>query len=191
MRQPVHDLDSPRWYALRVRANGEKTVARSLASRRLSPLLPVYSVRHRWSDRIKTLERPLFPGYVLSRFALRRELEVRRISGVADLVGFGEYPEPLPDSDIDAIHRMVASGAPLEPWPYLGAGDRVRILAGPLAGVEGIFVEDRAHARVVVSIDLLHRSVAATVDRVTVEPADPVPGNMMISCFEPLPDPQL
>jgi len=187
MRPSAQDLDALRWYAVRVRSNGEKSVVRSLVSRQLAALLPIYSVRRRWSDRIKALEMPLFPGYVFSQFPLRRELEVRRIGGVKGLVGF-DGPEPVPETDIQAIQRLIDSGQQLEPWPYLTVGDRVRILTGPLAGVEGIFVEDRAHARVVVSIDFLRRSVAATVARNWVEPAAPVLDNMIISRFEPLPD---
>jgi transcription antitermination factor NusG len=161
------------WFALTVQHQHEKTVARNLDQAGLESFVPLYRTRRMWSDRVKELELPLFPTYVFSRFAWRERMRVLRIPGVRELVGFGKQATPVPEVEINALKRMVASGLPVHPWPYLKVGDWVLITRGPLRGLEGIVVRHKDAWRVVVSVHLLQRSVAAEVDRLWLSPSTP------------------
>jgi transcription antitermination factor NusG len=92
------------------------------------------------------------------------------LPGVVDLIGFGKLPAPIPDAEIDRVRKMVESGLPVASWPYLTAGDTVLIESGPLAGLEGILLRTKGKYRLVVSVNLLQRSVAAEIDRGWVRP---------------------
>lgn len=154
----------PRWYAAYTSANHEKRVAEQLEARTVEHFLPSYSSVRRWKDRRVTLQLPLFPGYVFVRMELRNRLQVLQLPGVARLVGFGGMPTPLPQEEIDALRAGLAGGLRAEPHPYLNVGRRVRVKQGPLAGLEGILLRWKGNWRVVLSIDLIQRSVAVDVD---------------------------
>jgi len=136
-----------------------------LAASGLEEFLPLYRSRRRWSDRVKEIDLPLFAGYVFCRFCPQERLRVLLIPGVTGIVGFGGRPAPVEEEEIAAIRRMTASGNRLEPWPYLKAGQRVRIERGPLRGLEGVLERGKDYWRVVVSVELLQRSVAVEIDR--------------------------
>ncbi len=153
------------WFALTVKPRHEKAAAQNLRHRGLEEFLPLYNARRQWSDRTQTVTMPLFPGYVFCRFSSREWLQVVNTPGVNSVVSFGRQPEPLSDGEIAAIQTMVASGLPLQPWPYIHAGDRVEITAGALEGVRGIAVREKGIDRVVVNVELLRRSVAVEIDR--------------------------
>lgn len=159
-----------RWYAVYTSANHEKRVAEQLAARTIDHFLPSYASVRRWKDRRVTLQLPLFPGYVFVRVELRNRLQVLQIPGVARLVGFGGMPVPLPEDEIDALRTGLASGVRVEPHPYLNVGRRARIKQGPLAGLEGILLRWKGNWRVVLSLDLIQRSVAVDVDAALLEP---------------------
>src|SRR5579871_4380941 len=127
--------------------------------------VPSYKTESHWSDRRKEIDRLLFPGYVFCRLDPANRLPVLKAPGVVDLVGFGKVPAPLADQEIEAIRRMVQSGLLVMPWPFLERGHRVLIEHGPLAGVEGILDEVKGKCRLVVSVNLLQRSVSAEIDR--------------------------
>lgn len=160
----------PRWYAAHTCANHEKRVAEQLGVREVEHFLPTYASVRRWKDRRVTLQMPLFPGYVFVRVPLRDRLPVVQIPGVARLVGFDGTPAALPDEEIEALRSSLASGVHAEPHPYLTAGRRVRIKTGPLAGLDGILLRRKRKFRVVVSIDLIQRSVAVDADAADIEP---------------------
>lgn len=153
------------WYALTVKPNHERAAAQALGCKNLESFLPLYLTRRRWSDRIKKLDMPLFAGYVFCRFADGERTKVLATPGVTSVVGFGNQPAPVTEEEIHAVRTMIASGLPVGPWPYLRVGERVRIEAGPLCGLEGILTQVKDVWRVVVSVELLQRSVAAEVDR--------------------------
>jgi transcription antitermination factor NusG len=161
---------SVNWYALLVKPNHEKVVFEHLRVAGVDASLPLYRDRRRWSDRIQEVTLPLFPGYVFSRFSYDSRVRVLRIPSVRSIVGSGRDPAPIPDSEIAAVESMVSSGLPIKPWPFLKIGQTVRVVSGPLRGLEGILVEFRKTWQVVVSVELLHRSVAAEVDRDAVVP---------------------
>ncbi len=165
--------EAPPWFALRVRPQHEKAAALCLSERGLETFLPLYETRRRWSDRIKPLRLPLFPGYLFARVPRRMRALALSAPGVLGWVSFGNGPAPVPEEQIASLRRMVVSGLPLEPWPPLQAGRRVRIVAGPLAGLAGTLLQTKAGGcRVVVSVWLLQRAVAIEVERQLVAAAD-------------------
>lgn len=171
--QPEELADSylePRWYALYTCANHEKRVAAQLHERNIEHFLPLYETVHRWSDRRVCLQLPLFPGYVFVRLALRDRLRVLQVPSIVRLVGFGEHPVALPQQEIETLRQGLDSGLCAQPHPYLTTGRRLRIKGGPLAGLEGFLLRQKDSFRVVLSIDLLMRSVAVEVDAADLVP---------------------
>jgi transcription antitermination factor NusG len=158
------------WFALTVRPQHEEVSSKSLTAYDVQSYLPLYSTRRRWSDRYKTVDVPLIPGYVFARFARTQRTTVLRAHGVRSIVQFGGEPAPIPESELDSIRALIASGYPLEPWAGLVPGEKVRIETGPLAGAEGVFVKRKNACCLAVSIDMLGRSVIATVDPEAVIP---------------------
>ena len=158
------------WFALQTRCRCESFVAKQLRHKGYELFLPLYECRRRWSDRIKELELPLFPGYLFCRFNPLDRLPILMTPGVIQIVGVGKSPIPVDDADIVAIQTAVRSGLPRQPWPFLQMGQRVRVESGPLTGVEGILIGFKGHHRLVLSVTLLQRSVAVEVDDVWVSP---------------------
>ncbi len=162
-------LEHP-WYAVRVRSNCERTVSEILREKGFAEFSPFYVARRRWSDRIKRVQLPLFPGYMFCRFDPVNRLPLLQTPGVVNIVGFGQNFIPVDEHEIEAIRAIMTSGNEVQPWHYLRAGQKVRVRSGSLAGVEGVLVKIKNTRRLVVSIDLLQRSVAAELDRVDIEP---------------------
>jgi transcription antitermination factor NusG len=159
-----------RWYAAYVCSRHEKQVVSQLQERRISCFLPVYRSVRRWKDRRKELELVLFPGYVFVHLDLKDRLRVLQLPSVVRFVSFNGHPAPLPDTEIEVLSKGLASGIRAEPHPYLKVGNRVRVRSGPLAGAQGILVRRKDKFRVVLSIDLIMRSVAVEVDEADIEP---------------------
>jgi transcription antitermination factor NusG len=159
-----------RWFALQVKSTHEKRVMSLLAFQSYECFLPTYSSRRLWSDRVKRVELPLFPGYVFSRFALSERIPIIKTPSVIGIVGIGAVPAPIDEEEIASIQRVVKSGFGLSPHPFLQLGQRVRINKGSLAGVEGIIADVRKRDQLIVSISLLQRSVAVEIDSAWVAP---------------------
>jgi transcription antitermination factor NusG len=158
------------WFAVRVRANFEKTVAMALRGKGYEEFLPLYQMRRRWSDRYRTLELPLFPGYLFCRIDMGHRLPLLVTPGLLGIVSFGGIPLPVDDAELAAVQSIVRSSLPAEPWTALSVGTRVRIQAGPLSGVEGVLQQFDGSCRILVSVTLLQRSVSVKVDRSWVYP---------------------
>ena len=158
------------WYAVQVQTRFEQAVANSLRNRGYRDFLPVYTCMRRWSDRVKKVELPLFPGYLFCRFDVNYRLPILTTPGVIGIVGVGKLPKPVEEDEISALQTVAGSGLLLEPWPFLKTGERVKIEDGPLRNVEGILSEIGDGGQLVVSITLLQRSVAVTIDRSWVRP---------------------
>ena len=155
------------WYALFVAPRKEQVVQALLEQRHFETFSPSILEQRRWSDRIKRIEKLLFPGYVFCRFDLAHgKLPVVTVPGVQRIVGHGRDPVAVPEREIEALQQVLRSGALVEPHEYLQAGDRVRIVHGAMAGVEGILVTVKNESRLVLSVELLQRSVAVEVDSV-------------------------
>ena len=160
----------PCWYAVYTCVRHEKTVGRQFAERNVDCFVPLYRSVRRWKDRRKTLELALFPGYVFVRIALNERLKVLQVPSVVSLISFNGRPAPIEEKEIELLRQSLATDVRIEPHPYLTVGRRVRLKTGPLAGAEGILVRRKDSCRLVMSIDLLMRSVAVEVDEADVEP---------------------
>jgi len=159
-----------RWYAVYTCANHEKRVAAELHARTIENFLPVYTSVRRWKDRQMRLELPLFPGYVFVRLALCDRQRVVRVPSVVRLVGFGGLPTALPDAEMEIMRSGLSQSLGAEPHPFLTVGRHVRITGGPFAGLEGVLKRKKSNLRVVVSLELIRRSVAVDVDAADVVP---------------------
>jgi transcription antitermination factor NusG len=161
---------SPRWFALYTTPRHEKHVSEILAQRQIETFLPLYRTTRRWKkSRPVDLELPLFPTYVFVRIAQGARGAVLGMPGVVSIVGSAREPWPVPDPDIEAIRLGLQMGK-IEPHPYLTVGERVRIKAGVMTGVEGVLVRKKNALRVVLSLDAIMRSVALEVDADDIEP---------------------
>jgi len=159
----------PDWYALYTRHQHEKNVERSLSGKGFEVFLPLYTAVHRWKDRDKQLSLPLFPCYIFLRNPTERWQSILTTPGVYSLVGFAKRPATISCDEIDAVKRVVGSSLKLEPHPFLHCGDRVRLRAGPLEGLEGLLIRKKSVWKLVVSVEMLQRSVAVEVDATMVE----------------------
>jgi transcription antitermination factor NusG len=159
----------PHWFAAYTCANHEKRVAAELGVRSVEHFLPLYGSVRRWKDRRVQLELPLFPGYVFVRLPLCERLRVIQIPSVVRLVGFGGLPVPLPDKEMELMRSGLSRNVRVEPHPFLTVGRRVYITAGPLQGIPGVLLKKRGGYRVVLSIELIQRSVAVEVDATDIE----------------------
>jgi len=158
------------WFAVQTRSRYENLVATLLRGKGYELFLPIYKSRRRWSDRIKELELPLFPGYLFCRFNPLDRFPILVTPGVMQVVGAGKNPIPVDDSEIAALETAIRSGLPRQPWPFLQIGQKVKIECKPLCGLEGILVEFKGRHRLVLSVTLLQRSVAVEVDDTWIRP---------------------
>ena len=165
-------LASVHWYAAYTSANRERRVAAELERRSIECFLPLYSSVRRWKDRRVKLQRPLFPGYVFVHFLLQDRLRVLQIPGVVRFVGFNCCAAPVPDPDMARIRSILSDGVLVQPHPFLTVGRRVRVKSGLLTGVEGILLRRKNKLRFIMSLELIHRSVALEVEQADIEPLD-------------------
>lgn len=158
------------WYVLYTRAHHEKRIARQMQECELGVFLPLYRSVHRWSDRRKELQLPLFPGYLFVYTDLAERSRILRVAGIVHFVCFNGQPTPVPAAEIENLRSALSGNPRLQPHPYLKMGRRVRVHSGPMAGVEGILTGRKGRLRVVLTIDLIMRSVAAEVGADEIEP---------------------
>ncbi len=161
------------WFAVHVKSRHEFQVLERLTGASIETFLPAVEKLSKWKDREKLIEFPLFPGYLFVHIDKSHpsRLSVLKTKGVVRMLGTvpGE-PEPVPDEQILSLQKVIAAGSPIDPYPYLHEGKRVRIKRGPLAGVEGILVEKAGLHKIVLSVDILCQSTAVTIQAPDVEP---------------------
>jgi len=153
------------WYALYVRSRHEKNVHALLHAKQHDVFLPLYHSRHKWADRWKSVFLPLFPGYVFCRFEPESRSCVLTTSGVIDVVRTGSEPAPIDASEMAAVQTIANSSVLTEPYAGLVKGCLVSMCGGPLNGLTGTLLEIQKRFRLVVSIELLCRSVLVEIDR--------------------------
>lgn len=155
----------PQWFALAVKPRFDKAVARALQSKGFETLVPLYKKQHGYAARSKESELPLFPGYVFCRFNVLTRLPILTTPGVTQILGTGNRPMPLSETEIVSLQTAIKAQVPLQPFPFLQVGQRVRIEEGVLAGVVGIVIRFKQALRLVLSVTLLQRSVSLEIDR--------------------------
>lgn len=163
------------WYAVWTRSHCERLVAQQLTGKGFTTFLPEMRVRSRRVHGSQAVPVPMFPGYLFIREALdkRRYVDILMVRGIVRVLEDGwTRLTPIPDADIETIRQVLDANVDIYPHPHLRHGDRVRVVEGPLSGIEGLFVQDKQHkGRLVLSVDLLGRSVSVEVDDAAVRPA--------------------
>lgn len=144
----------------------ERLVAQQLEHHAISTFLPTFTEIHRWSDRRKKVELPLFPGYVFVHAVLspqvRRSVFLAR--GTAGFITMGGEPVPVPDEQIEGVQKVLANKVPCQAHPFLKIGQRVRVRGGALDGVEGILIRGNGENGLVISIDAISRSLVLRIE---------------------------
>jgi len=161
-----------RWYALHTRARHERVVEHRLREQGMETFLPVVQEVHRWSDRKKKVEVPLFSCYVFVRCALTPDdrTQVYRVDSVLGFVGSRGIGMPIPDEQIDGVRAVLSQTAPWRSHPFLKVGQRVRVRGGAMDGVEGVFLSENGDHSLIISVDVIQRSLAVRIDGYDVEP---------------------
>ena len=131
----------------------------------LDAFLPTIPKWSRWKDRKKKIDWPLFPGYCFARFDPVNRLAVLKCAGVVSIVSFNGEIAPIPDVQIDGIRTLVESDLQYDPCPLIQEGMMVEVAHGPLKGVVGRLQRKGAHARLILSVDLIGQAVSVEVDR--------------------------
>jgi transcriptional antiterminator NusG len=166
------DHSQAHWYAVTTKSRQEKVVASMLEYLEVCNFLPLVNEERRWSDRKQTVAMPLFQGYVFVRITTSSEFQLRvlKVPGVVDFVRGRSGPLPVPDMEIENVRAVLSRAVGCCPYPFLKAGDRVHVVRGPLAGIEGTLIRCGSQSKLVISIEMIQRSVAASVTESDVEP---------------------
>jgi len=152
------------WYALYTRPRNEKKIDGELNKLGLNTFLPVKTITKLWSDRKKVIKEPLFPSYVFVYANLKERLMALQPRGVIRMVSFNGQPTRIPEDQINAVRRIIESGQTPVVHPYFAKGDKVQIVSGPLAGLEGFVIEHRGTSHLIMSIDCIRQSLSVRID---------------------------
>ncbi len=159
-----------KWYAVYTKSRHEKVAAEELWLKKIECFLPLQERLSKWKDRRKKVQFPLFPGYLFVHADIQdRRLDILKVPSVVRIIGFQGKPEPIPECQIQAVKSLVFNKMDVDPYPYIATGDRVRIIRGPLRGLEGILLEKKNRFAFLLSIDLIQQSVACEIDAADVE----------------------
>jgi transcription termination/antitermination protein NusG len=161
--------EDPAWYAIWTRSRHEQVVREQLERKGLEAFLPTITKWSRWKDRKKQIDWPLFPGYCFAKFSGADRLPVLKCTGVVNIVSFDGDIAPIPAHEIDGIRRLVESDLQFDPCPLIREGMMVQVTHGPLKGVVGRLVRKGAHARLILSVDLIGQAVSVEVDAADVK----------------------
>jgi len=168
-----NDKEEPCWYAVKTRSRHEAKVMNALADRGLEVFYPTISVMNRWKDRKKMVSKPLFPGYLFVRCVMAYEsrMAILKTFGVAGIIeNASNCAAPIPDEQVEAVMKLVDSGYAPRPHPYLNEGDKVVVKEGSMLGATGYFIGvGKDKGKLVVSVDMLGRSLEVDIDSYMVE----------------------
>jgi len=168
------------WFAVYTKHQHEKSAASLFEKKGIEHFLPLYRAVHRWKDRKQRVSLPLFPCYVFVKTELERKVEVLQTGGVRWFVENAGRACPVPEAEVQALQKICASGLRVEPHPFLQEGDIVNVVRGPLAGVTGILAQMKSGHRIILSVELLKRSLAVEVDVAAVERFGPARTSMFV-----------
>ncbi len=168
----LRTLDEISWYAVSTRSRQEKAAASLLEYRGVPYFLPLINVTRQWSDRRQTIDMPLFPGYIFVQIPLLSDVRMRvlKVPGIVKFVGNQEGPQAIPTEQIEGVRTVLSKGVECTSGLLLNVGDRVRMKRGPLAGIEGTLMRIGAESKLVLSVEMIQRSIAITVQSSDVEP---------------------
>jgi transcription antitermination factor NusG len=152
------------WYAIWTRSRHEQVVRQQLEKKAVEAFLPTIPRWSRWKDRKKKIDWPLFPGYCFARFLPDSSLDILKCTGVVNIVSFEGKPAPIPNREIESIRVLVTSELQYDPCPLIHEGMMVEVVHGALKGVVGRLIRKGAHARLVLSVDLIGQAVSVEVD---------------------------
>ena len=160
----THPVDRRMWFAVYTKSRHEKSIAKQLAYKGVDHYLPLYRTEHRWTHRRRvTLDLPLFPNYLFVHIAQSERSRVLTTEGVVMLVDRGDVISPVPDAEIERLRAELPLRAS-EPHSEVAVGQKGRIIAGPLAGMEGIVLRQKGALRLILTVPLINRSVAVEVN---------------------------
>lgn len=164
-------MNNPRWYALRTRSRAEKMVHEQVIQRGIESFLPLMARVSQWKDRQKRIAWPLFPGYCFARFSGHQRLSVLQSPGVVEVIGSAlGRPEPIPDSEIIAIRKVISSGQPYDPHPHLEQGMMVEVIRGPLIGIQGKLLKKTEGCRLIITINLIGQGAVVHINANDIAP---------------------
>jgi transcription antitermination factor NusG len=158
------------WFAVWTRSRHEQVVRDQLERKHIIAFLPTITRWSRWKDRKKKIDWPLFPGYCFARFNPDEALAILKCTGVVNIVSFDGKPAAIPEHEIDSIRRLVESDLQYDPCPLIREGMMVEVTHGALKGVVGRLVRKGAHARLILSVELIGQGVSVEVDAADVKP---------------------
>ena len=169
---PAAACETAQWYAIQTRPRHEKSAAAELTQKGIITFLPLVTQIHRWSDRRKKVELPLFSCYTFVQIVPTPEtrVSVLRTNGVLNFVGCRNQGAPIPEAQIQSVRTLLASKVPFTSYPFLKVGQRVRIRGGCLDAMEGILIRQNGDRGLVVSVDMIQRSLALSIEGFDVEP---------------------
>jgi transcription antitermination factor NusG len=168
-------IEKDSWFAVQVTPRHEKKVDASFQQQNYDHFLPMCRTRRNWSDRVKVIEQPLFPGYVFVRTRTCSVGKIYHTPGIIRIVSFGGRPCSVPDIQIEALQRIIDSKRDICSIPYLAVGQKIQIVTGPLSGLTGIISHFKNCGRLIISVDLIMRSIAVEIDGSEVAPLSSAP----------------
>lgn len=163
-------VNGAEWFAVHTRSRHEKAIAARLDAQATETFLPLHRSRHTWKNGVHAeVDEPLFPCYLFALIGASERVRLLQTPGVLGLAATTARPTAIPNEEI-VLLRTATAKLTAEPHPYLACGDRVRIVAGPLKGLEGILARRKRKCRVVLSIEVILRSIAVEVSEFEIEP---------------------
>ncbi len=162
--------DDVEWYAIWTRSRHEQVVREQIALKQYDAFLPTIPRWSRWKDRKKKIDWPLFPGYCFARFDPAEALTILKCTGVVNIVSFEGKPAPIPAHEIESIRTLISTDLQYDPCPLIKEGMMVEVVHGALKGVVGRLIRKGAHARLILTVDLIGQGVSVEVDASDVKP---------------------
>lgn len=181
----MHDHRLISWFALQVTPRHEISVDTLLNCKGYERFLPLCTVRRNWSDRVKTLEQPLFPGYLFCRIPQMALGPILRTPGVIRIIGFGGKPCPVPDYEIEQLQQVMHCSRNNCCVPFLAVGQRVKIKTGPLAGIVGLIIKLKNRHCLVLSVESIMKSVAVDIEACELTSVATVSEQQILPVYQP------
>jgi len=152
-----------KWIAVYTKSRHEKVVIRELEKKNIEAYCPILKERRQWSDRKRWVEFPLFRSYVFIKIELKNSLYILQTMGVHHIIKFQGNISTIPDGIIQNIKSMIDGGFTVEQVEYFVKGDEVKVVDGPLKGMEGIVVKIKNENKLVLKVAAIHQAIAVQI----------------------------